>query len=285
MHPTLLKISGLEFHAYPAMLAIAFLACTLWTVRNLQRHDPPIDGSPHGGLWVFVGALLGAKVFWILQYSEVQYLYRAVFIWEGGLVFYGGLIGGALALIAYVRLNHLPLGIVLDAAAPSLALGEAITRIGCFLNGCCWGHPGHVPWAVCFPRGSHPFEQQLTDGLIKASAAASLPVHPTQLYMTAGLLVAFALLTLAWRVKHPAGTVVGLYLVLYGIIRFTVESFRGDSARSVSGMTVSQSISLGLAIAGLTLIIVLVARAKYSKPAEAFCDNEGPQNESGSKGC
>lgn len=269
MHPTLLKISGLEFHAYPAMLAIAFLTCTLLTVRNLQRREPPVDGSPHGGLWVFVGALLGAKAFWILQFDNPLNLWHAVFIWEGGLVFYGGLIGGALALVAYVKVNRLPLGIVADAAAPALALGEAITRIGCFLNGCCWGRPGHVPWAVCFPRGSHPFDQQVTDGLIDPSASGSLPVHPTQLYMVLGLLIAFAFMTLAARLGRPAGTGVGLYLVFYGILRFTVELFRGDSARSVSGMTVSQSISLGLVLAGLVVIVVLEVVSSRTKAADS----------------
>ena len=251
MHPTLLKLFGLDFHAYPAMLALAFLTCTLMTVRNLQHRDPPVEGSSHGGLWVFIGALLGAKAYWILQYSEPRYLWRTVFIWEGGLVFYGGLMGGLLALVAYVKAYNLPFWVVLDAAAPSLALGEAITRVGCFLNGCCWGRPSSVPWAVAFPRHSHPFDQQAADGLITSAASESLPVHPTQLYMTFGLLLVFALLMLAARKQGPAGQVAALYLLLYGILRFTVESFRADSVYSVAGMTVSQGISLGLALAGV----------------------------------
>ena len=268
MHPTLLKFLSLEFHAYPAMLAIAFLTCTLLAVRNLQHRNPPVDASPHAGLWVFVGALVGAKAYWILQYSEPRYLWRAVFIWEGGLVFYGGLIGGTLALLAYVWTNKLPLLILVDAAAPALALGEAITRIGCFLNGCCWGRPGSVPWAVSFPRHSHPFEQQVQDGLIQPSALKSLAVHPTQLYMTVGLVAAFILLSIVWAKPGPAGRVAALYMVLYGILRFTVEAFRADSAYSISGMTVSQTVSLGLVITGLALLLVLARIAKKNPHSE-----------------
>ncbi len=269
MHPTLLKLFGLEFHAYPAMLALAFLTCTLVTVRNLQHRDPPVDCSPHCGLWVFIGALLGAKAYWIFQYSEPRYLWRAVFIWEGGLVFYGGLIGGLLALVAYVKVNKLPFWVVLDAAAPAAALGEAITRVGCFLNGCCWGRPSSAPWAVTFPRYSHPFDQQAADGLIASAASEPLPVHPTQLYMTFGLLLVYALLMLAARKPRAArGQNAALYLLLCGILRFTVESFRADSVYSVAGMTVSQSISLGLALAGVAAYGIVRAGRRRSLALE-----------------
>jgi phosphatidylglycerol:prolipoprotein diacylglycerol transferase len=264
MHPTLLKIASLEFHAYPAMLAIAFLTCTLLAVRNLHRRNPPVDITPNVGLWVFIGALLGAKAYWILQFSEPRYLWRAVFVWQGGLVFYGGLIGGLVALLAYVKLNKLPLLIVVDSAAPALALGEAITRIGCFLNGCCWGAPSSAPWAVCFPRHSHPFAQQVSDGLLTASAMQSLPVHPTQLYMTIGLVIGAAILWFLLRKGVPEGCVVAGYLVIYGILRFCVELFRADSARSVGGMTVSQSVSAGLLILGLALGAAAIVRKRYA---------------------
>jgi phosphatidylglycerol:prolipoprotein diacylglycerol transferase len=259
MHPTLLRLFGLEFHAYPAMLAIAFLTCTLMAVRDLQRRDPPVYGSPNGGLWAFIGALVGAKAYWILQYSEPRYLWQAVFVWEGGLVFYGGLIGGVLGLLAYVRVAKLPPLTIADASAPYLALGEAITRIGCFLNGCCWGRPSSIWWAIRFPRHSHPFEQQVADKLIASSASESLPVHPTQLYMVFGLLAVFVVLRIVGRNGGFAGRTTVLYVLLFGILRFTVESFRGDSARSMAGMTVSQGISLGMVIAAVTVLAAIAA--------------------------
>lgn len=260
MHPTLLQIGELKFHAYPTFLAIAFLLGTILAVRDGQRLDPPIYGSTQGGLWVFLGALIGAKAFWILQYSEPKYLYHAFFLWESGLVFYGGLIGGAVALVAYLYYTKLPLLRSADVCAPYLALGEAIVRIGCFLNGCCWGAVAHVPWAVQFPKYSYAFKRQLEDGLIDTSAETALPVHPTQLYMTFGLLMAFVAMKWVFPRRRFDGAIAVMYCFCYGVVRFTVEAFRGDSAYSVGGLTVSQTISVCLFIFALVVLIIKVVR-------------------------
>ncbi|HPC17889.1 MAG TPA: prolipoprotein diacylglyceryl transferase [Candidatus Hydrogenedentes bacterium] len=269
MHPTLIDAFGYKFHAYPTMLAVAFLTCTLLAVREAQRRNPPIDATPQGGLWAFIGGLLGAKIYWILQYSEPKYLWRAFFVWEGGLVFYGGLIGGIFAVYVYIRVNDFPVRVCADIVAPYLALGEAITRLGCFLNGCCWGAPANVPWAVSFPKNSHVYWQQVRDHLITGSETASLPVHPTQLYMTAGLLLAMALMMRHEKTPHVPGATGALYLFFYGVVRFTVEMFRGDSARSVMGMTVSEAISLGLVFAGAALFLYLRRLPRPAAPESA----------------
>lgn len=275
MHPTLLNVFGLRFHAYYACLAIAFLVCTLWAVSDGQRRNPPILGTPQGGLWAFLGALFGAKAFWILQYSEPKNIWYAFFLWRPGLVFYGGLIGGIIALLLYVWWNRLPLLRTLDLCAPYLALGEAITRIGCFLNGCCWGCVTNVPWAVQFPRFSPAFRSQIDQGLLENSATASLPVHPTQLYMVIGLALGFVFLRLLSRRVLFPGSVAASYCVVYGVLRFTVERFRGDSARSVAGMTVSQTISAILIVVGVTVWIVILARRSSAGERQECENNDG----------
>jgi len=269
MRPTLIRIGTLKFHSYPTMLAIAFIVCTLWAVRDANRAERRIPATTQGGLWGFIGGLIGAKVFWILQYSEWKYLWRAVFVWEGGLVFYGGLIGGILGVALYLRVNKFPYWQSADIAAPYVALGEAITRVGCFLNGCCWGAVApNLPWAVVFPRHSPAFLRQVQEGLLERSAQASLPVHPTQLYMVAGLLVIAFLLKMGHSGKRPFDGAIGLgYCFLYGILRFSVEALRGDNARSVSGMTVSQSISLGLVVGAAATYIIVVHRQRQTRPA------------------
>ena len=265
MRPTLLEIGGLQFHAYPTMLAIAFLLCTLGMVRDLQRRTPPISLDPVVGVWALLGAMIGARAYCILQYGEIQDVWQAIFFWERGLVFYGGLIGGVLTVYVYLRWKRIPAVPVSDATAPYLALGEAITRIGCFLNGCCWGDVTHLPWGVHFPAGSLPYNQQLLDQIIQPTALTSAPVHPTQLYMTIGLLVVFAILkTLAHRTTIPGMLVAG-YGIGYGILRFCVEGLRGDSARSVLGMTISQTISLGFVLAGFVVVVWMLATKKRQK--------------------
>lgn len=273
MRPTLLDLWGYKFHAYPTMLAVAFLTCTLLAVRDLHRHEPPIFATPQGGLWAFLGGLVGAKVYWILQYSEPKYLWHALFIWEGGLVFYGGLIGGIFTVLVYLTVNQFPRRVVADIVVPYLALGEAITRIGCFLNGCCWGAPTTMPWAISFPKGSHAYWQQVRNHVITGSERFSAPVHPTQLYMALGLILAVLLLKQYQKRPHAPGATAVLYVYLYGVLRFTVEVFRGDCAFSAMGLTVSGAISLAMALIGA---VVFLALRHAPEEVPAVCTEAAP---------
>lgn len=259
MRPVLFRLGDLIFHSYPTMLALAFLAGTLLSVRAAERRTPPLDISPISGIVALLGALVGARVFFILQYESWRELWRVVHLLGPGLVFYGGLFGGLVAMTGYLRFKHVPLVPAMDVMAPHLALGEAITRVGCFLNGCCYGVPSSGPLAVSFGPYSLAFEEHVRAGLLSPGEAHSLPVHPTQLYMAGGLIVIFILLCWALREGRPLGAASAGYLVLYGALRFTVEIFRGDSARSVAGMTVSQAISVVLVVAG---VIWLLARGR-----------------------
>ena len=286
MHPTLLKIESLslKFHAYPTMIAIAFLVCTLLAVRDGTRAKPPIWATPRVGLWIFFSALVGAKVYWILQFHGWRYLAHSFSLWEGGLVYYGGLIGGVLGGLVCFYFYKLPPLRSGDIAVQYLALGQAITRIGCFLNGCCWGYPAILPWAVQFPKHSHPYRHQRTLDLVDASALKSLPVHPTQLYMMLGLLLIFVVLKV-YHNKHKRynGQILLLYCLLYGTLRFTVEIFRdraqgGDSIRSVIDlMTLSQTISLVMAMASFIALYALGTMAFPVTQAEPAGESRGEE--------
>ncbi len=269
MRPTLFHVFGTSIHAYPAMLALAFIAGTLLAVRDAERQQLWLP--PEIGLWAFFGALIGAKAFHIIQYDTPWHVWKALLIWQGGLVFYGGLLGGMLAALLFTLSHKTPPILTADVIAPYLALGEAITRIGCFLNGCCYGAPAHAPWAVQFPTNSPAHLRQRFEGLIGPDAPLPLPVHPTQLYMIAGLAAAFIILKLVRRRQRFHGQVALLYAVLYGLIRFTVEIFRGDSARSVADMTVSQSISLALILIGVAIYGAAIWRGWGAIPCEAGC--------------
>ena len=257
MYRTLFSIGGFELHAYITFLAIAFFVCGLLVVRENYRQPKPYGITPIIGIWILVGAMIGAKVFYEFQYHGVSQLYRAFYNWGGGLVFYGGLFGGLMGGIAYLKLIKAPLIAACDMILPYVALGGAITRVGCFLNGCCWGSPTGLPWAVSFPKGSFAYARQLKEGLIDVTAESSLPVHPTQLYSVVGLLIVFAIMRYAYKHRRNTGQIVLLYFLLYGIMRFTIEFFRGDSARSVFGMTVSQTISLVLILGSIAVFMVL----------------------------
>jgi phosphatidylglycerol:prolipoprotein diacylglycerol transferase len=262
MRPELFHFIGVPIYAYRTLLAIAFVVCTLLTVRESRTRAGGVEVSPAIGIWAMFGSLVGAHGFYILQYGSAYDLWRAFFVWEGGLVFYGGLLGGLGAAGIYLALRKIPFMNAADSAGPYLALGEAITRVGCLLNGCCWGAECHLPWAISFPRHSPPFEAQVKAGALAQTAHASLPVHPTQLYMVFGLLAVFIALKWALVRPRPAGMVFFGYVFLYGVLRFLVELVRGDSARSVWGLTLSGAISAAFVAVGIAACAYLKHRPR-----------------------
>jgi len=287
MYPTLVSFTlfgiDFDFHAYTVTLAAAFLIGALCSVRRNYQLANPHPVTPIGGIWVFVGAIVGSKVYWILQYGEWSDLYKAFFLWQGGLVFYGGLIGGTLGGIAYVLVQRAPILPMGDIVFSYLPLAHGTARIGCFLNGCCWGLPWAAgPWAVAYPAGSQPYLQQLRDGLIDAGAAHAVPVHPTQLYSTVGLFAIFFIQQYLYRRHRYAGSIMLSYAVLYGALRFGVEIFRGDVPRSLLDMTLSQMIALGLFVFGVTGFAVLKStfwrEPLFRGPGPAFASEETTDN-------
>lgn len=254
MKPELFEFLGIPFYSYRVLLAVSFVLCTLLSVRASERHPDGVRLVPAMGIWALCGALLGARVFYVLQYRTPSEYWSALVVWEGGLVFYGGLLGGATAVAIHWRARGTPFLKGADVVAPYLALGEAITRIGCFLNGCCYGYVTDLPWGLHFPPGSVAYQAQLDAGLVTTADSHSRACHPTQLYMAAGLILVFGVLLRKSRRPSWNGATVCGYLLLYGILRFLVEYLRGDGARSILGMTVSQTISLLLAVgAGLLM--------------------------------
>lgn len=259
MRPTLFSIFGVAFHAYPVMLMLGFVAGTMLIVREADRRGRWLP--PEIGLWVLAGALFGARLFHVLQYNASYtetfgpawhgHLWRALLVWQTGLVYYGGLLGGMIAAFISCRFYRMPPVLLADLAAPYLALSQAITRVGCFLNGCCWGTITDLPWAVQFPQGCLAHQRMAGAAGFPPDAPWSPPLHPTQLYMAAGLIAIFLVLKIRLECKRWRGEIAVLYALCYGLLRFLAEFVRGDSARTVLGMTLSQFISLVLVLFAL----------------------------------
>lgn len=266
MYPTLWKTTLFgtlfEFHAYTFFLALAFLIGTLLPVRQNYRLPNPYPITPIGGLWVFFGALIGAKAYWQLQYGDPGDWLRVFRIWEGGLVFYGGLFGGVAGAYAYLKAVGAPAWPVGDIAMPYVPLAHAVARFGCFLNGCCWGARTEVPWAVHYPRARYGvYQQQVDAGVLDFSADRSLGVHPTQVYESLGLVAIFFLMRWAYKRPHRTGEIILLYPLCYGVLRFITEAFRGDSARPMLSMTASQWVAVGFVTFAVTMYGLLSVTA------------------------
>lgn len=272
MRQILFEVPGLhlKIFGYGLMLFFAFLGSMHLAARRARREGLDPEVVYDLALWVFVGGLVGARAFYVIQYwgTKVHGFWDIFRIWEGGIVLYGSIMGGTATFFFYRWLRPFPLRPMLDVIAPSLALGVAIGRFGCFLNGCCWGDTCDLPWAVRFPQGSPPFEAEVARNLIPASALASLPLHPTQIYSTIDGLILFALLSAYYPLRRRDGAVMGLLMLAYPVTRFLIEHLRNDEGVYFAGLTISQTISVGLFAFGVVYCLAL-ARMPEGRYADA----------------
>lgn len=177
------------------------------------------------GIFAIFCAILGSKFFLLI--TEPEYLKNPSsilsmnFVQAGG-VYYGGLIGGVLGGLWYMRRNRMPMLRVLDSFTPGIAFGHAIGRLGCLAAGCCYGRPTDAPWGITF---MHPLAAE------RSGTPIGIALHPTQLYEFFANMVIFGILILVWRKKKWDGHVFGTYAFLYGVARFFLESFRDDPQR------------------------------------------------------
>ncbi len=275
MRQVLFEIPGLgvKIFGYGLMLFFAFLGSMNLAARRARREGLDPELVYDLALWVFVGGLVGARGFYVLQYwgTKVQGFWEIFEIWKGGIVLYGSILGGTVAFLAYRRVRSFPLRPMLDAIAPALAFGIAIGRLGCFLNGCCFGDPCNLPWAVSFPKHSPPWLAEVANGQIFPNATHTLPLHPTQLYSTVDGLILFALLNAYFPLRRRDGQVMGLLMLTYPISRFLVEYLRSDEGAFALGLTISQLISLGVFAGGLLFWAYL-----NRLPAERYADTAPP---------
>jgi len=189
-------------------------------------------------------------------------------VWRGGLTFYGGFIFAGIFGLYFAAKHRMGMWKVADLCAPWIAFGLALTRVGCFLNGCCYGKVTHVPWAVRFPIGSPAWEAQRDAHLISGNAA-TLPVHPTEIYLALLNLLAFAVLYFVIRPrKRFDGQIFAWLLILYGVLRSFVEIWRDDDRGVFFGwLSTSQIISLPLVAIGIYLLVRRRPAASPAKPA------------------
>lgn len=248
MHPKLFTIGGFSLPTYGVLVAAAFLIA-LWLVGRLARREGlDRDTVINLGVYCALAGIVGAKVLMIVldpSYREHPLEVFTLATLQSAGIFYGGLVAALIMAYFYMRHMKLPVFRTADLFAPGVALGHSIGRLGCFAAGCCWGRPTHLPWAVTF---TNPDAQNV-------GVPIGVPLHPTQLYESfAELIIAAILYRLASR-AHKPGSVIGLYLVLYGVARLIVEFFRAHDESNPLGLSLSleQWISLTLAAFGVYL--------------------------------
>ncbi len=249
MYPILFKIGPITIHTYGLMIALAFLL-GIW-LMSLRARKEGLDSQAvyDLGFYFLSGAIIGSRVLFVIINYE-RYLsapLKIFYICEGGLVYYGGLIGALGLGFWYLKKVKLPLWPILDLAAPYVALGQAIGRLGCFSSGCCYGRPFSGPWGVVF-----------TD--LNCLAPLGRKLHPVQLYSVFANLLVFAVLLFIRKNRKFSGQVLGSYLVCYAVTRFSLEFWRGDKRGFIdvwgTTLSTSQFISFFILFAGIVLLIL-----------------------------
>jgi len=242
MHRVLLDLGFLRIYSYGACAAAGFLLGLMVFVRSGRR-----DGFAEQELYLLalgtiLGGLVGARLLYIVNHWTyfARFPARVLQLWRGGLVFYGGLVVGLAVLIAMSRRRQIPFLRVADLIAPAVCLGLAVGRVGCFLNGCCYGRPW--AWGVVFPPDS--------------AAGQAFPgqrLIPVQLISSASLVVLYLVTRMVGGRSTRAGQSMAVFLVLYGLYRFSIQFLRGDYPQVAFGLSEPQWVSLGVGIAGAIL--------------------------------
>jgi phosphatidylglycerol---prolipoprotein diacylglyceryl transferase len=258
MFPRLIQIGSFYIPTYGVILAIAYLV-GIWLLRRKARAEGLPDQQIFDfSLYILASAILGAKL--LLVIVEWRH-YMAnprdlVEVLRSGGVFYGGLIAATTVGIWYMRKHRLPAWKIADMGAPSIALGEAIGRWGCFAAGCCYGKPTDSALGVTF---RDPFAHEAV------GTPLNVPLHPTQIYLSLNALLIFLILQWAYRRRTFDGEVFWLYVLLYAITRGILETFRGDSVRGflIPGvLSTSQFIGLLAAAAAGGMLVYLSRRRR-----------------------
>ncbi len=240
MKPELFKIGSLTVHSYGFFLALAFIVGMLVSYWYLRRKFVDAYVVFELVLGAAIGGIIGARIFYVVgHWSEFSsHWWEAFRFWNvQGLVFYGGLIFGILGAIVVVRVRKLSIGVVLDSGGLAVPAALAVARVGCFLNGCCFGKSTGLPWGVTFPLST-----QVTMGM------PVNPVHPTQIYELAMDLAIFLILLATYKKFRYRGEIMIAFVMLYAVARFINEFFRYHTAADAN--LFFQLVSLGAFAAG-----------------------------------
>jgi phosphatidylglycerol:prolipoprotein diacylglycerol transferase len=281
MHPILVRIPlpgwtflgelhAIPIHSYGVMLGLSLVFGWYLALGLAEKDGLPKETLANCYVVTAISAVAMSRVlYYVTNPSEFKSFFELFALWRGGLVAYGGFLGGFVGSVVYLRRHKVPLWPWADVAAPSVAAGLMMTRIGCYLFGCDFGKPlsaAAPEWlkrAGTFPHwadgtlphgsGSPAWVQHLNHNLVSNDSLASLPVHPTQIYES--MVGAFLLLLLLWVRGHQKfrGQVFLVFIFGYGVLRFWLEMLRDDLERGQFGPYLSEH----WAIAGGLLLFAL----------------------------
>lgn len=250
MHPVLIELGWFNIYSFGFMLAVSFLLGIYVSAYRAKRFGVNPQYMLDLSVYVIIGAIFGSRFLYVIfhldDYRNVLDMFA---LWQGGANYYGGLLVAILASYFFAHRKKVDFLLLADIVSPSLALGNMVTRIGCFLSGCCFGKPTDLPWGVVFPPGSAAGTYARS---IVETAGEVAHLHPTQLYESCSGLVTFLFLMLSGRWLRKRGSTFGAFLVCYAVFRFSVDFIRHYESDMLTGfgLTWNQVVSVILLFAG-----------------------------------
>jgi phosphatidylglycerol:prolipoprotein diacylglycerol transferase len=257
MYPILFQIGRFTLYAYGFFIVLGFAIATFLAFLKIKGSNIKISFENVADLFFYtvLSALIGSRsLFVMINFDPYRQNPIQIFkIWEGGLVFYGGLLLAVMVAIGYMKWHQLPIWRLADLISPLVALGLSFGRIGCFFAGCCYGKETSLPWAIVFKNPN-------------SLARLNAPLHPTQLYEAASSMAIFFFLSWIEKRKTYDGQIFSLFLFLYSVARFFIEILRGDPRGFLFGGLLSTSQAISILLAIFSLFMLFYMRRKYWRP-------------------
>jgi phosphatidylglycerol:prolipoprotein diacylglycerol transferase len=245
VRPILIQIGELGIPSYGIMLALSFLIAILLVKRAAKHFSISPVIIENLAFYLMLGVIIGGRLLYVVfHWPQYEHdLLGIIRVWEGGMMFFGGFLGGVVASLLYLRKEKLSVLLFGDIVVPAIALGEFFTRIGCFLNGCCFGTPSSLPWAMTFPGNC----------VAGGSPVGDYALHPTQIYTALFSVALFFFLNKRLYNKHKTGEILSMYLVFSGIFRFSIDFIR--YYENAANFWVNQIIAIAIVLTGVIIFV------------------------------
>ena len=243
LNPVAFTLGSLSVRWYGVMVLLSIVFLVWWTIRFAGKAGYGRDFLLGVAPWAILCGFIGAKLFHLMDDMSYYLDHPGDILNPAGLAIFGGILGGVLGAWVYCRLKGVSFAPMADLAAPGIILAQAIGRVGCTINGCCYGKPSSLPWAVTW---THP----------NSEAPLGIAVHPTQIYEILWDLLVFSVLwwLLRGRLK-PSGSLFTAYLAFYSVGSFSIRFLRGDVSAFAGIFNEGQIISLLVFIVATILLV------------------------------
>lgn len=244
MYPILLSTPWFNVYSYGLLVAAGYSIGTIWILKEAQNEGLSREAIFDMLIIQLVVGIMGSRLLFLVEYTPEKLTFSDFFSFEqGGLTYYGAVIGSFISNLVYLKIRRMPFWQSMDCVGLGLPLGVAVARLGCLLNGCCYGTSCSMPWGMEFP------------------AAGKGLFHPTQIYESISALIIFAMLQAGKKYRRNYGDAFLASMALYGFFRFFIEFFRAENPVVLAGMTLSQIIGI-LAIIVSALIRFRIDRSR-----------------------